>query len=78
MVEYGLLSFVYRILGDIWSAIRRKQRQLSTQEIVQLRQKWKNQFETKLLERGQAGLRNDVIVRDMKTAGQLPQDRKQR
>ncbi len=65
MFEYSLLSLVYRIAGDVWSVIRGKQRRLNTHEVVQLRQKWKNEFETKLLERKQVGLRSDVIVRDM-------------
>jgi len=72
MFEYGLLSLVYRIIGDVWSAIRGKQRRLSTHEIVQLRQKWKNEFETQLLERRQAGLRSDVIVRDMRRLDNYP------
>ena len=65
MFEYSLLSLVYRIAGDVWSVIRGKQRRLNTHEVVQLRQKWKNEFETKLLERKQVGLRSDVIVRDI-------------
>jgi hypothetical protein len=50
-----------------------QQRRLSPQKIVQLRQKWKNQFETKLLERRRAGLRNDVIIRDMRRLDNYPE-----
>lgn len=72
MIEYGFLSAGYRILRDIWGWVRGRKRRLSPSEIVQLRQKWKTEFEQKLLERRRAGLRTDVIVRDMRRIDRYP------
>jgi hypothetical protein len=72
MLEWGLLSPAYRILRDVWSVVREKQRSLSTAEIVKLRQRWKSEFETKLWERRSKGLRTDVIIRDMKRIDKYP------
>lgn len=72
MIEYGLLSPLYRILKDAWAALRKAKRSPSPAEVVQLRQKWKGEFESKLWERRQAGQRSDVIVRDVKRIDSYP------
>lgn len=72
MLEASFLSPAYRIVKDIWSAMRGRKRQLSADEIVQLRQKWKSEIEAKLWDRRREGLRTDIIVRDMKRVDNYP------
>lgn len=72
MLEYGFLSPAYRILKDIYAAIRGAKRRLSSSEVIQLRQKWKKEFEGELLRRKKEGLRCDVIVRDMRRVDNYP------
>jgi hypothetical protein len=68
MFEFSLVSLVYRIAGDVWSARRKKQRRLSAHDAVQLRQKWKTEFETKL----SRGEQTDVIIRDIRRMDSYP------
>jgi len=73
MLEYSLLSPAYRILKDIFSGIRSSKRHLSSSEKIQLRQKWKKEFESELLRRKKEGLRCDVILRDMNRVDNYPE-----
>jgi len=72
MIEYSFLTVGYRIFKDAWVWIRGKTRRLSPSEVIRLRQKWKTEFEEKLFERRKAGLRRDVIVRDMRRIDDYP------
>ncbi len=73
MSEVGIISLGYRLLSDLWGLVRGKKRRLSESEIIQLRKKWKEEFETKLLERRRDGLTTDVIIRDMKRIDKYPE-----
>ena len=72
MVEWGLLSPIYRILRDTVTAILKKKRTLTAAEIVKLRHQWKAEFETNICERRNKGLPTDVIIRDMKRVDKYP------
>lgn len=72
MGEFGFLSLGYRLLKDFLSWKNRKKRHLTPSELVKLRKKWKEEFESKLIERRKEGLRADIIVRDMKRMDNYP------
>lgn len=72
MLELGYLSLPYKILKDIISFFYKKKRNLSSAEIVQLRNKWQPIFEDKINQRRREGLREDVIIRDMKRVDHYP------
>ena len=72
MYELTFLSPVYRIARDIWSLTRGLKRRLTPAQIVALRTKWKPEFESKIFERRRKGLREDIIIRDMRRVDQYP------
>ncbi len=72
MIEYGFIGTAYRILKDIFSFARGKKRSLSSAERIQLRQKWKKEFEEVIATRQRDKLRMDVIIRDMKRIDNYP------
>ena len=51
MVDLGGGGFLYRILKDIINKLRGRKASLSAEDIVKLRKKWKDEFESKILER---------------------------
>ena len=68
-MEFGS-SFIYRLLKDIFKFFRG--RKLSPVEILRLRNKWKIEFEEKILEWRKEGIRCDVISRDVKRMDDYP------
>jgi len=72
MVEYGLIGAGYRILKDIISWILNSSRNLNPAEVIELRQKWKKEFEENIWKRRKEGLRTDVIIRDTKRVDNYP------
>lgn len=72
MLEVLTPSFVYALLKDGWKFIRGRRRDLTPAQVVQLRQKWKQEFEEKLSERRAKNLRTDVIIRDVKRVDGYP------
>lgn len=66
------LGFIYRLLRDIYGYITRNQRKLSRSEIVDLRTKWKGEFENEIRERHFENLRSDVIIRDVNRVDEYP------
>lgn len=73
MIEYGIIGAGYRILKDIFSFARGKKRTVSQSEKIQLRQKWKKEFEDTIAIRRRDGLRMDVIIRDVKRVDNYPE-----
>jgi hypothetical protein len=71
-MDFGI-SFLYRIGKDIYGYFTRNKRSLTHTERVDLRQRWKEEFDEKLLDRRRRGLRSDVIVRDVARADQYPE-----
>lgn len=72
MGEWGILSFLYRVLRDFLSWAVPKKRSLSPADCLRAREKWKAEFEERILDRRRAGLRSDVIVRDVKRMDDYP------
>lgn len=73
-----MLEFIYTIVKDIWLWLRRRRRKLNAPEVVALRQKLKQEFEHKIIERRMSRLRGDVIIRDMNRVDKYPDDDKKR
>lgn len=64
-VAWGLVSYLWR-----WA--RRNKRNLTPQQKLELRAKWKPQVEAWLLEHERKKLRQDCIIRDMKRMDNYP------
>ena len=71
-----MLNLMYSFCKDIgffiWHLFNKRKRKLLQSEIVQLRQKWKNEFEQKILEARVSGTGTDVIIRDVKRMNSYP------
>lgn len=80
MFEQLPFSLAYGIIKDGMHFFLSRRRKLSPADIVQLRQKWKPEFEQQIFERRLKKLREDVIVRDMKRIDSYPDisDKKQK
>jgi hypothetical protein len=72
MFEWFTLSFAYTVGKDLLAKIRGRQRRLTPSQIVELRQKWKPEFEKRVGHTHREGLREDVIIRDMKRLDAYP------
>ena len=72
MLEHLPLAFGYRLIRDGWAYLRGRRRKLSPQQAIQLRQRWKPEFEAKILEWNRKHLRKDVIIRDMRRIDGYP------
>jgi hypothetical protein len=72
MFEYLAPGFLYSLIKDAVSVVRQRRRQSSSSEIVELRQKWKPEFEKHILETRRQQLRKDVIIRDVKRLDHYP------
>lgn len=73
VVESVSISFVYSLLKDIGNSLRGRRRKLSNSQRLELRQKWKPQFEARVLHTNRNGLRKDVIIRDLKRLDEYPE-----
>ena len=72
MLEYFTLSFAYQLAKDGYARFKGAQRRLSPSEILELRTKWKPQFEKYIWENHSKKLRSDVIIRDVKRLDKYP------
>ncbi len=64
------LSFLYSLGKDGWNAFRDKKR--SNSKRVEIRQKWKPQFESRIIENHRQRLRRDVYIRDLARLDDYP------
>jgi len=71
--EWIPISVVYSLLKDIGKSLTGRRR--SNSQRLELRQKWKPQFEARLSETYRKGLRKDVIIRDLKRLDEYPESR---
>jgi hypothetical protein len=79
MLEWLPFGFVYTLLKDGIGLVRRGfGRKMTPQEKVELRLKWKNEFEPKIWEKTQKNLGMDCIIRDMRRIDGYPDDFKPR
>jgi len=65
-------GFLYRLLKDLLRWVKGRKGNLSPEDRLASREKWKSVFEEKIAERRRDGLRSDVVVRDVKRLDQYP------
>lgn len=65
-------TFIKDIVSFLWSRFHKRKRTLSESEVVQLRQRWKQEFELKILEARISKLSKDVIIRDVNRMDSYP------
>jgi hypothetical protein len=73
LIEQFSVSFVYSLLKDGLHAFLGKKRRLTGSQRVELRQKWKPQFEAKIWDAYRRELRPDVIIRDLRRVDSYPE-----
>jgi hypothetical protein len=77
-MPWSLASLAYTLAKDLVALVRGRRRRLSQSEIVQLRAKWKAEFEKELTKRAlkeKLSLKKigrDVIIRDVKRVDKYP------
>lgn len=75
-MEIGI-GVLYRIVKDFFGYtlkyIKRNKRCLTQTDRVNLRAKWEDEFQSKLLERRRKQLRSDVIIRDIQRVDDYPE-----
>jgi hypothetical protein len=72
MIEWITGSLAYSAAKDLARYLLGRKRRLTPSQVVELRSKWKPQFEKYLGEINRKELRSDVIVRDMKRLDAYP------
>jgi hypothetical protein len=72
MIDLLAPGFLYSLGKDVWARIFSRRRKLSTSEVVELRKKWKAEFEPRIWDTHKNKLRQDVIIRDMKRIDNYP------
>ena len=73
--EIGMGSLIgpfVKGVEKVWAWLRGRRGQLTNADIVQIRMKWKPQFEARLAECRREKLRRDVIVRDVRRLDGYP------
>lgn len=70
---FTLLKGVPGLALQAWRFVRRHHRQLTPAQRIAARNKWKAPFEAEIRKTFRAGLRNDVIVRDVRRVDQYPE-----
>ena len=66
------LPLLYSLAKDTWALTLGRRRAISSSVILRLREKWQSQFEDWLVKRHRDGLRQDVVIRDMKRIDSYP------
>jgi hypothetical protein len=72
MLDWLTVGFAYQVGKDIVSRVTGRVRHLTPSQVIELRSKWKPQFEKYLWETYSKKLRTDVIIRDMKRLDKYP------
>jgi hypothetical protein len=72
MIDLLVPGFLYSLIKDVWAGIISRRRKLSASEVVELRKKWKAEFEPRIWDNHKNKLRPDVIIRDMKRVDNYP------
>ena len=70
VLSYGRVA--WGAIFGAWKFLRRNKRNLTAQQKLELRTKWKPQFTSYLAERHRDQLRTDAIIRDMKRMDMYP------
>lgn len=72
MIDLLAPGFLYSLGKDVWAKFFSRRRKRSASEVVELRKKWKAEFEARIWDRHKNKLRRDVIIRDMKRIDNYP------
>lgn len=72
VIDFLAPGFLYSLTKDIWARVVSRRRNLSASQIVELRKKWKAEFEPRIWDTHQKKLRRDVVIRDMKRIDKYP------
>jgi hypothetical protein len=62
MIDLLVPGFLYSLIKDVWAGIISRRRKLSASEVVELRKKWKAEFEPRIWDNHKNKLRPDVIM----------------
>jgi hypothetical protein len=68
----GLIRLVWDAGRGLWWLVTRNRRNLSPEQVMDLRTKWKPEFERRIWERQRLGLGLDAIIRDMRRIDNYP------
>jgi hypothetical protein len=72
MIDLLVPGFLYSVSKDIWAAIFSRQKKRSASQVVELRKKWKAEFEPRVWDAHKKQLRRDVVIRDMERIDNYP------
>jgi hypothetical protein len=72
MLEWLTANLAYQVGKDVVLRFRGASRRLSPAQVIELRSKWKPQFERHIWENFKRELRTDVIIRNMKRLDEYP------
>ncbi len=72
MLEFIAPGFIYNVLKDLYGILVRRRRRLTPQQIVELRQKFKDEIEPVVRETQRRGEYVEVVIRDMKRFDEYP------
>jgi hypothetical protein len=73
MLEYLSINFAYQVGKDLYARFRGGRRHLTPSQIIELRSKWKPQFEERIWDNHRKELRSDAIIRDMSRLDKYPE-----
>jgi hypothetical protein len=72
MLDFLAPGFLYTVGKDLVRQVIGRKRRLTPSQVIELRSRWKPQFERHISENFRRELRNDVIIRDMKRIDAYP------
>jgi hypothetical protein len=73
MLEYLSINFAYQVGKDLYARFRGAGRRLTPSQVIELRSKWKPQFEERIWDNHRKELRSDAIIRDMSRLDKYPE-----
>jgi hypothetical protein len=71
--EWSAVNVIYRLGSDVLSRFLQSRHKPSPVQVLQLREKWKPIFESKIQERRKRELSRDAIIRDVRRIDSYPQ-----
>lgn len=72
MIEWITASLAYQVGKDVLARVVGARRRLTPSQVIELRSRWKPQFEQHIADNYRKKLRHDVIIRDMKHFDKYP------
>ncbi len=71
-MEISILTALYGVFKDIISFIRRKKQERDPVKVLEIRHKWKSEFEDHLRKTGDAPIYGEAIIRDISRMDSYP------